>query len=376
MKKATIAAILIIVILAGSAFGVIAYASDWFKLPVNRWGGRLGIDSDKQPEEDNDDGVNPPGIIDGDGNVMNPDEINVMPMAMTFVGETENNTIQIKATPIPEDTRYDIAGNSFWSVSWANPDSEWASGKSTGDYVSVIGQNSNIATVECKQAFGEQIIITYTLRGTNLKKTCTVDYEKKVTGIETVTLNYNDGLEYELFGKHVEFIRANMNEVKDEWVESPVENPIMCKYGIGTVESENSIKSVLIIMSKELAEAAEGYLADDFYLIENLYMRDVTAVYTDETYGLPGSFTWLMSLMFGENAIETDVYTQIRDMDFYTSAAMLEDDFYENSIDNECFDFNIMVTMEDGNIYNSGFFYTPTDTPTDITLSPDSIIFK
>lgn len=74
MKKAIIATISVVLILAAVAVGVTAYASDGYTLPVEQWGERLGIDSDKQPEEqEKPDDTMPGGEIPG-GDTQTPDE--------------------------------------------------------------------------------------------------------------------------------------------------------------------------------------------------------------------------------------------------------------------------------------------------------------
>ena len=74
MKKAIIAIVSIVLILAAVAVGVTAYASDGYTLPVSEWGDRLGIDSDKQPEEqEKPDDTMPGGEIPG-GDTQTPDE--------------------------------------------------------------------------------------------------------------------------------------------------------------------------------------------------------------------------------------------------------------------------------------------------------------
>ena len=50
MKNTTFTMILIVIILACAAVGVTAYASDWYSLPVERWGERLGIEDDQEGE--------------------------------------------------------------------------------------------------------------------------------------------------------------------------------------------------------------------------------------------------------------------------------------------------------------------------------------
>ena len=53
-----------------------------------------------------------------------------------------------------------------WTIEFQNPASSWASGKTVTDYVTVTptSDGANTATVECKQAFAEKIIVTCTSR--------------------------------------------------------------------------------------------------------------------------------------------------------------------------------------------------------------------
>ena len=57
--------------------------------------------------------------------------------------------------------------------------------------------------------------------------------------------------------------------------------------------------------------------------------------------------------------------------------AMLEDNFYQNSKENNEFDFCIIVTTKTGNQYFSGFGLNISNIiePTDVVFSPGSIIF-
>ena len=77
-----------------------------------------------------------------------------------------------------------------WEVSFQNASSSWANGKTVTNYVTVTptSDGANTATVECKQAFGEKIIVTCTSRDyAGLSATCTVDYAQRITGMD-VTL--------------------------------------------------------------------------------------------------------------------------------------------------------------------------------------------
>ena len=70
-----------------------------------------------------------------------------------------------------------------WEVSFQNASSSWANGKTVTNYVTVTptSDGANTATVECKQAFGEKIIVTCTSRDyAGLSATCTVDYQQRL----------------------------------------------------------------------------------------------------------------------------------------------------------------------------------------------------
>ena len=77
-----------------------------------------------------------------------------------------------------------------WSIKFQNASSSWANGKTVTNYVTVTptSDGANTATIECKQAFGEKIIVTCTSRDyAGLSATCTVDYAQRITGMD-VTL--------------------------------------------------------------------------------------------------------------------------------------------------------------------------------------------
>ena len=66
-----------------------------------------------------------------------------------------------------------------YSAAWKNPSSEWATGKTVSDYVTVSqgSVGSQTATVSVLQAFSEQVIITaFVTDYPEISATCTVDY--------------------------------------------------------------------------------------------------------------------------------------------------------------------------------------------------------
>lgn len=79
-----------------------------------------------------------------------------------------------------------------WIVSFANPESEWATGKTATDYVTITPteDGSLTATLECLQPFGEQIIVKVVSReNAEISDTCPLEYMRRV---ESVSLKVGD----------------------------------------------------------------------------------------------------------------------------------------------------------------------------------------
>ena len=99
------------------------------------------------------------------------------------IAATAETAQQITATIVPN-----IATNRAvdWSVSWTNPSSSWATGKTVTNYITVspVSNGSLTANVSCLQPFGEQVTITVTSReNTEITASCTADYAKRITAI-------------------------------------------------------------------------------------------------------------------------------------------------------------------------------------------------
>lgn len=126
-------------------------------------------------------------VIDNEGNELSSEMANAMPMGMTF-----RTAASLAAAPAAQSETYDsvkltatvkpdsAADKSVdWAVVFVNPSSEWASGKTVTDYVTVTpsSDGSTTATVKCLQPFGEQVKITVTSRmNKEATASCTVDF--------------------------------------------------------------------------------------------------------------------------------------------------------------------------------------------------------
>ena len=79
------------------------------------------------------------------------------------------------------------AGNKAvdWAIGFKNANAAWASGKTVTDYVTVtpMSEGSLTARVECKAAFGTQIVVKATSRdNAEASATCTADYQQRFLG--------------------------------------------------------------------------------------------------------------------------------------------------------------------------------------------------
>ena len=139
-------------------------------------------------------------VVDENGDEMNGEEVYKMPRAMTFTpsarGATPETTVQIQAVlELADPDSPATNGLVTWSIAFANPSDEWASGKSTSDYVTVEDTTALTTTVTFKAAFAEQMIITVTSQdNTAISATCTVDCAQKLESTY-VTYAIASGLE-------------------------------------------------------------------------------------------------------------------------------------------------------------------------------------
>ena len=88
-----------------------------------------------------------------------------------------------------------------WSVSFANPSSAWASGKTVTNYVTITPSSSGAltATARCLKDFGEKIKITVQSRAVpEIKAECICEYSQKVSALSYYILGDNNMLEYTL----------------------------------------------------------------------------------------------------------------------------------------------------------------------------------
>lgn len=267
--QAAAAIVLAVALFGGGMVVGMGWATDWTYEPITK---------EEQPEQtdDNTSAVITPGEENGvhmmTARIMSEDfaEYGVSPLA--------ESAYTLTATVTPSDATNKAVD---YTAAWKNPSSSWASGKNVSDYVTVTqpSDGSLTATVECKQAFGEQVIITCAVRdNVDAKATCTVDYEQKFLGADIsisghdltdTTVNWN--MSHENTDVSVEFpTLKNTGSFDQNWVFT------WCNVGVsggtGTYGSYtvNSVYSDVYTIEKSSDSYAMGVcITQDYYDILN-----------------------------------------------------------------------------------------------------------
>ncbi len=209
MKKGVLSAI-VVILLAAIIVLVCGIGSSWFtngdfSTWFNSWG--KGEEQEEPADEDDeapagDETDEQGGMLIGEGEscgvALMSAKIAAADYAEYGISTMAESAQLLTATLAPEDATCTTA---VWSIAFTDAESEWASGKTVTDYVTVSAteENALTATVENLQPFGEQIIITLTVTSENTASaTCTVDYAQKVTDVSLalgsdVVFNFSSG---------------------------------------------------------------------------------------------------------------------------------------------------------------------------------------
>ena len=177
-------AVLLVLVIAGTA-ALVGVLSDGFK----NWDKfKPDEEQTEQTEETADNGGAIIGESVGSGVKVMSAKIAPENYAANGVSAQAETAYTLTATVLPEKASNKAVD---WTVSFVNPSSAWATGKTVTDYVTVTptADGALTANVECLQAFGEQIKVTVTSRSNaDATATCLVDYAERVSGY-TLTLS-------------------------------------------------------------------------------------------------------------------------------------------------------------------------------------------
>ena len=166
-------AVLLVLVIAGAA-ALVGVLSDGFK----NW------DKFKPDEEQTQEGG--AIITEGEASGMKLMSMRIAPenYAEYGISPMADTAYQLTATITPENATNKAVD---WTIAFVNAESEWATGKTVTDYVTVTPTSDGALTanVECLQAFGEQVRVTVTSRdNTAVKANATVDYTEKLSAVK------------------------------------------------------------------------------------------------------------------------------------------------------------------------------------------------
>ena len=194
------------------------------------------------------DDISQSTVVDNNGNIMSSDKVYDIPEGLVFASArqlyasapTSNPNVTLQLTVAP-DNDYTQALHYIWSLAFANPDSEWASGKNVEDYVTASTNNFSDwrhCKITCVEGFGEQIILTVKSPVNDVQKTCTIDFEKPVVncGFEIVEVDNesNKPLIVQADGTCIGSLPLNTLTTEDKMY-NVVFTP---EYGVGTIVTE------------------------------------------------------------------------------------------------------------------------------------------
>lgn len=281
-------------------------------------------------------------------------------------------------TPIAE-TAYTVtatvSGNGLTTnqknVTWGtavfkNPSSQWASGKTISDYITV-SKSGNRLTLSCLQPFGEQIVIPCTSSyNLAVSRELTIDYEPKLCANLSIWTGTSDYKKYVIYNDDVLDLGNNSNQSKTlisnfAWYEHYYFDvkPVLT---IGTVESnlipdplhDSASISMTIRQDVKNVLTTNGYNTNDC----GIFYPEKKGLY-DSNYPVTSLGDDALAVVFGSQAIQH----QSGGLVFYINQIPYFDHYYTRMIDltfdvhygtaSTTFVYNIQMNLSTFNNYTS-----------------------
>lgn len=291
---------------------------------------------------------------------------------------TESTTINVE-TVYPSDVVIEF------SLAFSGS-ADWSSGKEVTEYVTATpAEDTRSVTLTCLAAFGDQIVLTATVAGTNNSASATVDYLRKVEGFQLAVLNATASK----YG--YSFLTSGSESVKE------LSLPTASKGGYSSTASDSKTFSVygnyIEMLSPQVVYSSDPYSLDNPYgtgdrgLQINVRVSD-EYIAAAQSVGLSIDKDWC-NLKSGAKSIY-DIYAKVLLNDWVG--------FYEND-EGGCptgeykkvlqalalttgYDLEVSIgaTFEHGGFisteYKVHFSHTSDDMLSAMALSNDSIIFN
>lgn len=274
-----------------------------------------------------------------------------------------------------------------WKVEWVDANGAFASGKSVTDYVTITPTSDGALTAnaECKQAFGDRILITVTSRiVSSVKATCYVDYERKVDSVNfKATCNKDDKYSLNLQGDSAETVTWKFLPFEGEY---STFNHTWLEYGNSytDVMSDVYTKDCTVTghsITFEASPAMKSYLDNDSTIPSvnrRFYRNSYTYASTDifRQLSVFGSYEYEIDGIF---KFWIDSYDEDGTYDYFPSWGYTK---ICDALKACAVDFNITVnaTLSNGSTYSTTYGVNVDDDfyivlPTDIKLDNVGIIY-
>ncbi len=271
--------------------------------------------------------------------------------------DSESETLTITATVSPDNSA-DNTGLD-WSMAFKNPSSEWATGKTLSDYMTLTPSGEDAAgsktvSVKCLKPFGEQIVITATSQDNpEVTASCTADFAQR---IESATLKFGD-------------LNVNLGgETNVKWELNPN------GAGVGGVTNVTTEKSDVYTIAEDFTYTVT---AESSFTEESYFKLNGTGV----TYTAPGDITE-SGLTFNYALFDTMhmfILDRFNDFYFYQATASELIPYFSNIENGHVLNIRLTVTGAHSEAeYTSKIMvvgYTNSSVISDVTFDNSGLVF-
>ena len=269
----------------------------------------------------------------------------------------ESETLTITATVSPDNSA-DNTGLD-WSMAFKNPASEWATGKTLSDYMTLTPSGEDAAgsktvSVKCLKPFGEQIVITATSQDNpEVTASCTADFAQR---IESATLKFGD-------------LNVNLGgDTNVKWELNPN------GAGVGGATNVTMEKSDVYTLAEEFTYTVT---AESSFTEESYFKLNGTGV----TYTAPGDITE-SGLTFNYSLFDTMhmfILDRFNDFYFYQATASELIPYFSNIENGHVLNIRLTVTGAHSEAeYTSKIMvvgYTNSSVISDVTFDNSGLVF-
>ena len=239
-----------------------------------------------------------------------------------------------------------------YTVEWVDPASEWSTGRTVTDYVTVSqGYDGALtATVTCVQAFGEQINVRVTSRDNpEATATLSVNYVKKIDSVDFSVQYLPSGETVTV----VDFFKTDVTNLKI--VVSPL-------YGVGTIDPDNFVfEDVKLGLVSDFLEKCDIYGLDYLGPVEYSEGRPLSLYLNSGMFRGMADFNSRFKALadFNSEFLDSVLYVSCSYSSSYNGEVYSSGTFDENSSGNR-----LGITLES--------LFVPV---TDISFSSSNIVF-